>query len=180
MCGFTLPPQSSRLIIAAMLSCGLVLVQAPPCSLAAEDESTTITSRTMTAEGDSRRAIFEGTVVLKKGNFVMRSDHMIVLFGEDRHNQNRQTEARALSRNVEHIEATGNVVLEKSKGRATSGRAIYYKDEAKIVLTESPVAWHNGTKVTGFQMTIFLKEERSVVEGGSQVVIFDDLDDQGQ
>ncbi len=174
---FALPPQASRLILAVVLFCGLGWVQGTPCGFAAEGESTTITSQTMTAEGKSRRAIFQGTVVLTKGDFVMRSDHMIVKFGEETRTQSRQTEARALSQQVEQIEATGHVVLERSDGKTTSGRAVYYKDEDKIILTESPVAWNNGTKVTGSRMTIFLKEERSIVEGDSRVTI---SDDQGQ
>ncbi len=160
-----------------MLFCGLVWAQDTPCSFAAEGDSTTITSQTMTAEGNSRRVIFKGTVVLTKGDFVMRSDSMIVMFDEDTHNQSRPMEDEPLSQKIEQIEATGNVVFERLNGKATSGRAVYYKDEEKVILTESPVAWQNGAKVTGSRMTIFLKEERSIVEGESQVTIFDD---QGQ
>ena len=69
------------------------------------------------------------------------------------------------------IEARGSVIIEKADGNATSGRAVYYKDEEKVLLTESPVAWQNGTRVTGTRMTIFLKEDRSIVEGGAHVVI---------
>ena len=43
--------------------------------------------------------------------------------------------------------------------------------EKKIVLTGDPVAWERGTRVSGKQITIFLAEERSVVEGGSHVRI---------
>ena len=157
-----------------MLFCGLVWLQATPWSFAAEGEPTEITSQTMIAEGNSQRAIFEGGVVLKKGDFVMRSDSMIVLFAQDTSHRSRQAEESALSHKVEQIEATGNVMFERSDGTATSGRAVYSKDEEKVVLTESPVAWHNGTKVAGARLTIFLKEERSIVEGGSQVTIFED------
>jgi hypothetical protein len=41
----------------------------------------------------------------------------------------------------------------------------------KVVLTGDPVAWERGTRVSGKQITIFLAEERSVVEGGSHVRI---------
>ncbi len=157
-----------------MLFCGLVWSQATPWSLAAEGESTEITSQTMIAEGNAQRVIFEGGVVLKKGDFVMRSDSMIVLFDHDTPNRSRQGEEGTLSQKVDRIEATGNVILERSDGTATSGRAVYYQDEEKVILDESPVAWHNGTKVTGSRMTIFLKEARSIVEGGSQVTIFED------
>ena len=174
MCGFALPLKVSHLILAAMLFCGLVWTQATPSGFAAEGESIEITSQTMIAEGNARRAIFEGTVVLTKGDFVMRSDSMIVRFEQATPARSRQTDEKTLNQQVEQIEATGHVVLERADGTATSGRAVYYKDEDKVVLTDSPVAWHNGTKVTGTRMTFFVKEERSVVEGNSQVTIFDD------
>ena len=41
----------------------------------------------------------------------------------------------------------------------------------KIVLTGDPVAWDKGTRVSGKQITMFLAEDRSVVEGGSHVRI---------
>ncbi len=177
MCGYTLRPESRTLPSAALLLCGFLWAQAVPVGFAEEGEPTTITSQTMTAEGDSQRAIFEGMVVLQKGDFVMRSARMIVTFEEGPRHQRRQTEEQALSQKIQRIEATGQVVIERSDGRATSGRAVYYKDEEKIVLTDSPVAWQRGTKVSGSRMTMFLKEDRSIVEGGSHVTI---LDEQGR
>jgi lipopolysaccharide export system protein LptA len=41
-------------------------------------------------------------------------------------------------------------------------------------LTGDPVAWERGTRVSGKQITIFMAEERSVVEGGSHVRIEDE------
>jgi lipopolysaccharide export system protein LptA len=48
---------------------------------------------------------------------------------------------------------------------------VYYQSEEKIVLTGNPVAWDKGTRVSGKQITMFLAEDRSVVEGGSHVRI---------
>ena len=103
----------------------------------------------------------------------MRSEHMVVTFKKGAQHGSRQTEGGTASQ-VDRIEANGKVVIEKSDGKATCGRALYYKDEEKLVLTEPPVAWQGGTKIKGAQMTMFLKEERSVVEGGSHVVILEE------
>ena len=103
----------------------------------------------------------------------MRSDHMIVTFKKGAQEGNSQTEGGTMSQ-VDRIEASGKVVIDKSDGKATCGRAFYYKDEEKLVLTESPVAWQDGTKVEGAKMTMFLKEERSIVEGGSHVLILEE------
>jgi lipopolysaccharide export system protein LptA len=48
---------------------------------------------------------------------------------------------------------------------------VYFVDGEKVVLTGEPVAWERGTRVSGKQITIFLAEERSVVEGGSHLRI---------
>ncbi len=170
---FTLRPEYGNRILMAMLVCGLVSVQAIPFVFAEEKEQTTITSQTMTVQGKSRQTIFEGMVVLTKGDFVIRSGHMVVTFKKGVQDGRRQGEAGA-SGQVDHIEASGKVVIEKSDGKATCGRALYYKDEEKLVLTESPVAWQGGTKIEGSQMTMFLKEDRSIVEGGSRVVILEE------
>src|SRR5438132_11457953 len=66
---------------------------------------------------------------------------------------------------------TGRVKIEKDSGSATCEKAIYYHDGDKIVLTGDPVAWDKGTRVSGKQITMFLAEDRSVVEGGSHVRI---------
>jgi lipopolysaccharide export system protein LptA len=69
------------------------------------------------------------------------------------------------------IEATGRVLIEKDDGRATCRKAVYHGDEEKIVLTGEPVAWQKGTRVTGKKITMYLAEDRSIVEGGSRVSI---------
>ena len=173
MSTFRFRPEFSSPTLIALLVCGLAVLQAISLTFAEKKEQTTITSQTMTVKGKSRQTVFEGTVVLKKGDLVMRSDHMVVTFKKDVQNGSRQTEGETIPQ-VNRIVANGNVVIEKSDGRATCGRALYDTDEEKLVLTESPIAWQGGTKIQGAQMTMFLKEERSIVEGGSHVVILEE------
>lgn len=170
---FNLRPEYGVPVLLAILVCGLLSAQTIPFALAETKEQTTITSQRMTVEGKSRRTIFEGMVVLKKKDFVMRSDHMVVTFKKGAQAGRPDTEEGTTSQ-VDRIEASGKVVIEKSDGKATCGRALYDKDEETLVLTESPVAWQGGTKVEGSQMTMFVKEERSIVEGGSRVVILEE------
>ncbi len=173
MSTFRFRPEFGDPILVAILVCGLLSVQASPSAFAETKEQTTITSQTMTVQGKSRQTTFEGMVVLTKRDFVMRADHMVVTFKKGVQAGSQQTEGGTASQ-IDRIEASGKVVIEKSDGKATCGRALYDKDEEKLVLTESPVAWQGGTKVEGSQMTMFLKEERSIVEGGSRVVILEE------
>jgi lipopolysaccharide export system protein LptA len=150
--------------------------------------STTITSKKMTVKNHDNQAVFEGTVVLTRGSLVVYSDRMVVLFkpqesagGEDRRSRDA-TKDTAVSkgsdvmptvsnRGLNRIEATGRVKIEKESGTATCEKAVYYQSEEKIVLTGNPVAWDKGTRVSGKQITMFLAEDRSVVEGDSHVRI---------
>jgi len=156
--------------------------------------STTITAKKMTVRNQDSQAIFEGTVVLTKGALTVYSDKMVVLF----HSQTADVDAAKLipderkhadaakqsvpskgteampavsNRSVSRIEATGHVKIEKDNGNATCQKAVYFNDEEKIVLTGDPVAWEKGTRVSGKQITMYLAEDRSVVEGGSHVRI---------
>jgi lipopolysaccharide export system protein LptA len=155
--------------------------------------TTSITAKTMTVNNLENQAIFEGSVVLTQGELIVYSDHMVVSFrpGGDGNAQDKSAadtgiqsrkqvekkqksgkEAPTVSdRTISKIEATGRVKIEKQDGRATCRRAVYYEDDKKIVLTGDPVAWQKGTRVTGKQITMFLEEDRSLVEGGSHVTI---------
>jgi lipopolysaccharide export system protein LptA len=150
--------------------------------------STTITSKRMTVKNQDSQAVFEGAVVLTRGSLVVYSDRMVVMFrAQDLPAMDNQKGPEAVkgaafskgpdalpavsNRSVNRIEATGRVKIEKDSGSATCEKAIYYHEGEKIVLTGDPVAWDKGTRVSGKQITMFLAEDRSVVEGGSHVRI---------
>lgn len=150
--------------------------------------TTTITARKMTVKNQDSQAVFEGAVVLTRGSLLVYSDRMVVMFRTQdpaaSENQKGHETTRGVAssrgpdavpavsnRSVNRIEATGRVRIEKDSGSATCEKAIYYHDDEKIVLTGDPVAWDKGTRVSGKQITMFLTEDRSVVEGGSHVRI---------
>jgi len=150
--------------------------------------STTITAKKMTVKNQDSQAVFEGAVVLTRGSLVVYSDRMVVMFrgqevtaSDDRKGREAVKGAApskgpdavpaVSNRSVNQIEATGRVKIEKDSGSATCDKAIYYHDGDKIVLTGNPVAWDKGTRVSGKQITMFLADDRSVVEGGSHVRI---------
>ena len=168
----------------------------PPVSnqASAGQVSTTITSRTMTVNNQENTAIFDGSVVLTRGPLVVHSDHMVVTFhgsgnGTEPRNpagapkpktisgtirqtsQGRGPTPTVSDRSIRMLEATGRVKIQKEDGRATCQKAVYYEAEKKIVLTGDPVAWQKGTRVSGKRIIMFFEEDRSVVEGDSQVII---------
>jgi len=161
-------------ILRNILAIGMVVVGLIPSSaIAAQNPPTTITSQTMIANNKSGTVIFQGEVHFIQADLVVRSDEMIVRFTTNETSQASETQSpdQGGKRKISVIEAKGHVVIEKGEGKATCGHAIYYKDEERIVLTESPVAWQRGTRISGPKMTMYLKEDRSIVEGGTSVVI---------
>jgi lipopolysaccharide export system protein LptA len=153
----------------------------PAQSFAAEQANTTITSKKMVVRNQENKAIFEGDVILTKGNLTVQSDVMVVLFKSTADAQTnglsnssvseRSVGAPAGDRSISSIEASGSVVIRKEDGHAMCQKAVYFKDEEKIVLTGKPVAWQKGARVSGRKITMYLAEDRSVVEGDSQVYI---------
>lgn len=142
---------------------------------------TDITAKKITMRNQENKAIFEGNVVLKKGPLIVHSDVMVVFLkpGGSKADETGPRTARKGSdelptisnRTVSRIEATGQVRIEKADGRAISRKAVYNEDERKIVLTGDPVAWQRGTCVSGNKIVMFLDDDRTIVEGGSRVMI---------
>lgn len=150
---------------------------APPSA----DGRTDITARKITMRNQENKAIFEGNVVLTKGLLIVHSDVMVV-FLKPHDSKDVEVAPKAQrkgsdelptisNRTVSIIEATGQVRIQKADGQATSHKAIYNEDERKITLTGNPVAWQHGTCVSGKKIVMFLDDDRTIVEGGSRVMI---------
>ena len=155
---------------------------------------TTITAKKVTVRKQDSQAVFEGTVVLARGPLIVHSDRMVVFFhaegqgtgavpinsGEVTGGATPQGRSPAkrhepppglANHSVKRVEAIDHVQIKYAGGNATCQKAVYFSDGDKIVLTGEPVAWEKGTRVSGKQITIYLTEERSVVEGDSRVHI---------
>jgi lipopolysaccharide export system protein LptA len=146
---------------------------------------TTIDSKKMTVRNQENQAVFEGMVVLTRGTLIVYSDKMVVLFnapandgaqagaGGQAKTASKGSEGMPAvsSRSISRIEATGHVKIENDNSNATCEKAVYFTEEEKIIMTGEPVAWEKGTRVSGKQITIYLAEERSVVEGNTHVRI---------
>jgi lipopolysaccharide export system protein LptA len=174
---------SSTVVISAVVAWAAPLPSTNGSS--AQGLSTTVTSQRMTFKNQDSQAVFDGSVVLRRGSLIVYSDKMVVLFREQGSAVQERKKLEQVgagphdakgpdtvsNRAVSKIEATGRVKIEREAGNATCQKAVYYRDEDKIVLTGEPVAWDKGTRVSGTKITLFLSEDRTVVEGGSHVRI---------
>ncbi len=105
---------------------------------------------------------------------VVHSDIMIVYFRETStagSSSASKSSNQESNKEIRFIEAKGHVRIANGESRAVCDRAIYDKLTEKVILRGSPEAWQGGTRISGPKMTMFLKENRSVVEGGTRVTI---------
>lgn len=161
---------------------GLAAQETPSKRTSDPAVGTTVISKKMTFKNQESMAVFDGAVVLTRGTLVVYSDRMVVSFHQAGNDSKKISEPgktvtpakgpdTVSNRAVSQIEATGRVKIERDAGNATCQKAVYYRDEDKIVLTGDPVAWDKGTRVSGKRITMFLGEDRTLVEGGSHVRI---------
>ncbi|MFQ5839561.1 MAG: lipopolysaccharide transport periplasmic protein LptA [Candidatus Methylomirabilales bacterium] len=117
---------------------------------------TTITADRLEVDRKVHRAVYSGNVVLHNERMTVTADRMDFLF-DDR------------MENVTMMIAEGKVRIEQADGsRAVSEKATYYVEEERVVLEGRPRAWRDDSVVTGSRMTMYLREDRQVVEAGEQ------------
>jgi lipopolysaccharide export system protein LptA len=139
-----------------------------------------ITSEKMILQNREQRLVFEGTVHVQKEDFQMTADRMVVTFAQNAQGKNSpgtfsMTASKTAgtvpeSRSVSTIHANGHVKIIKGDRRAASQAAVYDQAMDKVTLTGNPESWEKGYKVSGTKITIFLKEDRSLVEGSSVLI----------
>jgi lipopolysaccharide export system protein LptA len=100
--------------------------------------------------------VFTGNVVASQNSSTQYADRMEVYLDDKR------------DRIVRTV-STGNVrIVTRDCRTGTAQRAEYYDAEQRVVLIGNARVWRDDNVVTGERITIFLAEDRSVVEGGQQ------------
>lgn len=118
-----------------------------------EREPIVITSNRMEAEKLGDTVTFTGNVTLKKEGMTLTSDSMIVYYDSG-------------SKNIREIDASGNVIVRKEGRVAFSNQASYFSKEEKIILTGDARIIENDSQLGGEKITLFMRDDRSIVEGG--------------
>jgi lipopolysaccharide export system protein LptA len=123
-------------------------------------EPIVITSKRMDANKLGDIVTFTGNVLLKKEGMTLSSDSMIVFYD-------------AGSKSIREVEAHGNVMVRKEGREAHAKDASYLNREEKIVLTGDARISENDSQLGGDRITLFLRDDRSVIEGG-KVMLYQD------
>lgn len=130
----------------------------PPAAPTTEDKNGPVIVDSDSLESMQKEglSIFKGNVVAKQNNSVQYADRMEVY-----------TDSK--TDRIERVVSTGNVrIITRDCRMGTAGRAEYYDAEQRVVLIGNARVWRGADLVTGERITMYLAEDRSLVEGGKQ------------
>ncbi len=151
-----------RRLLAALILLLLAATQVPaqpaaPVLQHDTDQPIQITSDRLEAEHAARQVRFIGNVAARQGELLIYAGELIAYLSE------RQE--------IERIEALRDVRIIQGVRVATGQKGVYYRADARFVLTGSPRIRQGEDFIEGEEITVFLNEERSIVRGrnGSRV-----------
>lgn len=121
-----------------------------------------IHSNSLEIDQQKRLVIFEGKVRARRDDMVVDCEKMLVYYLENPTKKESNMEAGR----IDKIIALGNVTINRSDGViARAGKAVFYQNEEKAVLTENPVVQQGPDFVEGHRIILFFGENRSIIEG---------------
>jgi lipopolysaccharide export system protein LptA len=131
-------------------------------------EPITVTADNLEYDYKANVVVYRGEVLATQGEMKLRSDTLTVTFAA---RDGAPADAAAKnSPKLQQIVAIGNVRIDNGTRWATGGRAVFEQGTRTVVLTEAPVMHDGPSEVIGDRVTIYLDENRSVVEGGRKRV----------
>jgi lipopolysaccharide export system protein LptA len=111
-----------------------------------------ITSDRLKADDNARQMTFIGHVVARQGDVTIYADNLTVFYEKEK-------------RDIDRVEAEGDVRVVQNNRVATGGKGIFYRKEGRIVLTDGPAVHQGDNFIKGKTITVFLNEEKSIVTG---------------
>jgi len=121
-----------------------------------KSQPVTVDADRMERFGKESLVIFTGNVVARQNNSVQYADRMEVYLDE---------KGDRILRTV----STGSVrIITRDCRTGTAKRADYFDLEQRVVLLGNARVWQDDNVVSGETITIFLSQDRSIVQGGKQ------------
>ena len=126
-----------------------------PAAPGKSQQPVTVDADQLVSDQKQGLVIFTGNVVARHNNSTQYAERMEVCLDE---------KGDKVMRTV----STGAVrIITRDCRTGTAQRAEYYDAEQRVVLTGDARVWQDENVVTGERITIFLAEDRSMVEGGA-------------
>lgn len=121
-------------------------------------EPVTITADALEFDYRSRVLTYRGKVMTQQGDTQLQADLLTLTFEKNEGNR------------LESVVAEGNVRLLKGEREATAARAEFDQKERIVVLRKDAVVRSGQNEVRGEKITVYLDDERTIVEGGENRV----------
>lgn len=102
-----------------------------------------------------RLLTYTGDVVVTQGDLTLRADTLQATISADGTDR------------LETITALGAVEVSQGNRTASGGRAVFNQRLRTVELSQDAVLTEGPNKISGDRVTVYLDEERSVVEGGN-------------
>jgi lipopolysaccharide transport protein LptA len=116
--------------------------------------STIITSDELHSDQATHTSVFTGNVLVTGTNFTLTCLEMTVIFDKDN--------------KIEHIIATGGVVINQPDRVTHSDQADYYKADDKFVLTGRPVIVDHKNQLSAPVITIYRTTQQLITSGSGK------------
>lgn len=115
-----------------------------------------ITSAQLEADDQTGVFIFKGDVQAQQGDVFIYAQTMTVSY------------IKGETRQIDTVVAEGDVRIVQLNRVATGGKAIFYHQEGRIVLSEKPRVVQGDNTVEGERIIVYLNDNRSIVEGSTK------------
>lgn len=130
-----------------------------------------VKSHSLEVDYHQKISIFTGEVDASSEDWTIRCEKMLVYY-DNQSSKSSNKESGELGVKLDRIVATGKVrIIRPDGGLATAEEAVYYQNDEKVVLTGEPVVKMGDDFVAGSRITLYLEEERSVVEGPVKAIL---------
>lgn len=134
-----------------------------------------IDSDSLELDYKSSNITYRGHVQVTQGDITLKSDRLSITYDPAAVKRETGTggekPAKASRGNdqerIKQIIAEGNVRIQQGTRLAEGGRAVFDQAKQTVVLSDGAILHEGMNQVAGERVIVFLKEERSVVEGGS-------------
>lgn len=124
-------------------------------SFSSKRDPIAVSANTLEFDYRTRVLLYKGGVEVTQGDVKLQSETLRVVLDEHAENS------------VKEVVADGNVRVTKGPRWATGGRAEFDQAKQTVVLSNDAVVHDGSNEVRGDRIVVYLRENRSVVEGGN-------------
>jgi len=124
-----------------------------------------ITSDRLDAYDDKSLVLFSGNVVATQDDTVIHSNELYLYYTRKTGEEKAPSGIATGAEQIERIELKGAVSIQKGTKTVTGDKAVFYNADQMIIMTGNAVMREGDNVIMGDKITVFLKENRGIVEG---------------